>query len=74
MNHNINFSQALILSSALFGSIYLNSVSMMEINKMFLNPNYIYYPFIMMNGFIYMGSSIILFSLGRKVFCLINQY
>ena len=59
---NVNMSQAIVLSSLLFGSIYMFSVSVIGINKMFMKdgerkPNY---PFLIINGSIMIISGLTL--------------
>jgi uncharacterized membrane protein (DUF485 family) len=73
--HNINISQAIILSSALFGSIYMGSVSLIGFNKMFIRANEmknkINYPFVILNGNILFVSSIIRLSCASKAYPMI---
>lgn len=75
LNHN-NISQAIILSSALFGLCYMHSISLKELNKMLLkskneNGQTINYPFIVLNGSIFVTSTtmiMVFYSKGYSIF------
>ena len=65
-NHNIYFTKngrsIIIISSLLFGSIYLTSVSMKGLNDMIIHgkkENYLWFPFLWLNGSILLGSSVL---------------
>lgn len=53
-----SISQCIILSAGLFGSIYINSISIREINKLLLNPicNHLV-TFTIINGILFSSSS-----------------
>jgi hypothetical protein len=73
-HHTISY-QTIILSAALFGSIYMGSISIMEINKILLkykeyednqiNKNNLYI-FIVLNSGIFMSSTILFTSFAMK--------
>lgn len=56
----MTFAQTIILASTLVGSFYLNSLSVIEINKMFIKNENINYYFIIFNGLIFFSSGIII--------------
>ncbi len=59
---------SIILSSCLFGSIYLFSTSLKMINETFLENNKINYKLIMINGLTFiMSGSIFLYSFYKSI-------
>ena len=50
----------IIISSILFGSIYLNSVSMVELNKILLKPTNDNYKLYILNVFVFSSSGIVI--------------
>jgi len=58
--YNIFQPSTIIISSILFGSIYLNSVSMVELNKILLKPTNNNYKLYILNGIIFTSSGIVI--------------
>jgi hypothetical protein len=61
----------IIISSLFFGLIYLNSVSLCEINKLILNKNE-NYKLYLLNGFVFSYSGSILLFYSIKTIKLLN--
>ena len=60
INNFSAFGNAILLSSALFGSIYMSSISVSGLNKMFLKYQ-MHYPLIIMNSLVILSSGFIIF-------------
>jgi hypothetical protein len=53
----MTLNNAIILSAGAFGSIYLFSTFLKEINKFWLNDKKTPYSFYILNGFVFAGST-----------------
>ena len=63
----IMFRKSIILSSIIFGSVYLNGISLMELNKISNKPkNEVNYTMFIINNIVFTSSSIIIILCGRK--------
>ena len=61
------FRKSIILSSIIFGSVYLNGISLMELNKISNKPkNEVNYTMFIINNIVFTSSSIIIILCGRK--------
>jgi hypothetical protein len=53
----MTLNNAIVLSGAAFGSIYLFSTFLKEINKFWLKDKKTHYSFYIINGFVFAGST-----------------
>jgi ascorbate-specific PTS system EIIC-type component UlaA len=61
------FKKSIIISSILVGSVYLNGVSLIELNKISAKPkNEVSYTMYIINSFVFTSSSIVIILCGRK--------
>jgi ascorbate-specific PTS system EIIC-type component UlaA len=61
------FQKSIIISSILVGSVYLNGVSLIELNKIHTKPkNEVNYTMYIINSIVFTSSSIVIILCGRK--------
>ena len=66
--------ECIILSAGLFGSIYINSISIREINKLLMHPicNHLV-TFTIMNGILFSSSSFMIVACSVKAVQILNK-
>lgn len=67
-------SQSIILSSLLFSSMYMNSICIKNINNMYIENKHVNYsPLIILNGSLFIGSSVMTIICFLKTFQLLKD-